>query len=341
MSLFKRGNVWWIAITSSDGKRVRCTSGTTDRERAQELHDRLKHESWNQKKLGAKARHTWDEAALRWLKEMKHKASIRDDARHIKAFTEALRGRYLEEIRRDDISPIIGQLVAAGTANRYVATIRAILRKAEREWGWLDRAPIFRTHKEPKRRIRWLTQQEAGTLIRAMPEHLKDPAILALATGLRQSNVFGLQWSQIDMQRKVAWVHPDQAKARRAIGVPLNQDAVEAIRRQIGRHATHVFTHMGKPLKCPESRTWKRVLKKAGIEDFRWHDLRHTWASWHIQNGTPLGALQEMGGWESSEMVRRYAHLSPSHLQPHAEGIAGIVAQIRHNVADSGDTKVA
>jgi len=57
-------------------------------------------------------------------------------------------------------------------------------------------------------------------------------------------------------------------------------------------------------------------LRAAGIEDFRWHDLRHTWASWHVQNGTPLYALQEMGGWSSVEMVRRYAHLAADHLAP-------------------------
>ena len=62
----------------------------------------------------------------------------------------------------------------------------------------------------------------------------------------------------------------------------------------------------------------RAALKRAGIEDFRWHDLRHCWASWHVQNGTPLFALQELGGWESPEMVRRYAHLSACHLAPYA-----------------------
>lgn len=64
---------------------------------------------------------------------------------------------------------------------------------------------------------------------------------------------------------------------------------------------------------------WYAALARAGIEDFRWHDLRHTWASWHVQGGTPLYALQEMGGWESPEMVRRYAHLTADHLAEYAE----------------------
>jgi integrase len=66
------------------------------------------------------------------------------------------------------------------------------------------------------------------------------------------------------------------------------------------------------------------VNAKAGIEDFRFHDLRHTWASWLIQSGVPLSVLQEMGGWESFEMVRRYAHLAPNHLSEHARKIDAI-----------------
>ena len=73
----------------------------------------------------------------------------------------------------------------------------------------------------------------------------------------------------------------------------------------------------------------RRRLKRAGIEDFRWHDLRHTWASWHVQNGTPLFALQELGGWESPEMVRRYAHLSAEHLAPYADRLSALQGERR------------
>jgi integrase len=60
------------------------------------------------------------------------------------------------------------------------------------------------------------------------------------------------------------------------------------------------------------TKAWRNALKRAGVTDCRWHDLRHTWASWLIQNGTPLFDLQEMGGWKSAAMVRRYAHLAPT-----------------------------
>ena len=72
------------------------------------------------------------------------------------------------------------------------------------------------------------------------------------------------------------------------------------------------------------TKAWYQALRRAGIENFRWHDLRHTWANWHAQQGTPMSILQELGGWESAEMVRRYAHFSPHHLSPYADRLQGV-----------------
>ena len=159
-----------------------------------------------------------------------------------------------------------------------------------------------------------------------------EMARFALATGLRQGNVMALEWSQVDLERGVAWVHPDQAKARRAIGVPLNKDAVAVLRRQEGRHERRVFTGPdGRPLdewqKAPRS-GWLRGCKRAGIADFRWHDLRHTWASWHVMAGTSLRALMELGGWRSYKSVLRYAHLSPEHLAKDAARVEGLAPKL-------------
>lgn len=79
-----------------------------------------------------------------------------------------------------------------------------------------------------------------------------------------------------------------------------------------------------KPIGQVSTKAWYLALRRDGIEDFRWHDLRHTWGSWHVQQGTPLFAVQAMGGWESSEMVRRYAHLAAEHLAPHAERLVAL-----------------
>jgi integrase len=161
-----------------------------------------------------------------------------------------------------------------------------------------------------------LTPDEARRLLTQLPEHLPDMAQFSLMTGLRQRNVSYLKWNQVDMSRHVAWMHPDETKAGRPIGVPLNQDALDVLRRRLGRHGDYVFTYEGNPVDRCSTRGWKRWLENAGIEKtFRWHDLRHTWASWHVQRGTPLEELMELGSWSSYEMVLRYAHLAADHLR--------------------------
>ncbi|HEY8069705.1 MAG TPA: tyrosine-type recombinase/integrase, partial [Burkholderiales bacterium] len=116
----------------------------------------------------------------------------------------------------------------------------------------------------------------------------------------------------------------DQAKARKAIAVPLSAAAVVVLRGQLGKHSEYVFTYQGKPVYQVNGKAWKGALARVGIKEFRWHDLRHTWASWHVQAGTPLHVLQELGSWESVEMVRRYAHLSADHLASYVDRVSGL-----------------
>lgn len=79
MSLYKRGSTWWVRFTVPGGQRIRCSTGTCDKTHAQEYHDRLKAQYWQVQKLGEKPDHTWQEAVVRWLNEVSHKASIADD----------------------------------------------------------------------------------------------------------------------------------------------------------------------------------------------------------------------------------------------------------------------
>ena len=328
MSLSKRGGVWWIDFVTQNGQRVRRSSGTANRALAQEFHDQLKAESWRIEKLGERPRRTWNEAVVRWLKESRHKATLDTDKSHLRWLDPYLSGKYLDDISRTLIDRITDERLAQGrrngTVNRTLEILRAILRRCVNEWEWLDKVPRIRMLKEPTRRVRFLSREEAQRLLSELPPHLADMAAFSLATGLRRSNVTGLQWTQVDLVEKRAWIHPDQAKARKAIPVPLNAEAVKLIRAQLGRHHTHVFSYQGNPITQVSTKAWYAALDRAGIKDFRWHDLRHTWASWHVQQGTPLHALQELGGWESVEMVRRYAHFSAEHLAPYADRLVAL-----------------
>ena len=315
-------------MLSPTGERVRRSTRTDSKALAQEFHDRLKVELWRIAKLGERPRRTWNEAVVRWLKEQSHKATIETDRIHFRWLDRHLGGKSLDAVTRNVLDRITDAKLAEGvsnaTVNRVLEVVRAVLRKCVNEWEWLDRAPSIRMLKEPTRRIRFLTRGEAQRLLAALPEHLADMAAFSLATGLRRANVTGLQWSQVDLVRRTAWVHPDQAKARKAIAVPLNAEAVVLVRKQLGRHPTHVFSFKGRPIVQVSTKAWYAAQEKAGITDFRWHDLRHTWASWHVQQGTPLFALQELGGWESPEMVRRYAHLAAEHLAPYADRLCAL-----------------
>ena len=217
--------------------------------------------------------------------------------------------------------------------------MKALLRASERDWKWLEKAPVIKVPAVRNKRVRWLEHDEAKRLIDECPDPLKSVVKFALATGLRRSNIINMEWQQIDMQRRVAWVNPEDSKSNRAIGVALNDTACKVLRDQIGNHHKWVFVHLKsgyradgtstpavRKMRVDDGRAWNAACKRAGIEDFRFHDLRHTWASWLIQSGVPLSVLQEMGGWESIEMVRRYAHLAPSHLTEHARQIDSIFA---------------
>ncbi len=337
MSLYKVGATWYIYITHQ-GERIRQSTGTADKRRAQQIHDQLKAELWQRRAAG----HTWHDAIRLWLDE-----APRDEADRYRLRALGIGDIPLERID----APLIEEKLAgkrAANYQRYRNLILAVLNGARRA-GWIEQAPKPASKKPPAGRIRWLTRKEWDTLYRHLPAHLQPLALFAVATGLRQKNVTHLEWSQVDLKRRVAWIHPDQAKSRKALGIPLSDEAIavltaqEAVCRGDGDDpGKWVFPYRGKPIGKIKT-AWAKALQRAGlgewigegeqrkfVTDFRWHDLRHTWASWHIMAGTPLEVLQKLGGWSDIRMVLRYAHLAPEHLAGFANNYA---TSSRHNRA--------
>jgi integrase len=231
-------------------------------------------------------------------------------------------GKYLDSIDLsliNEIKAVRAKIASKSTANRYLALIRTILRKACNEWEWIDRVPKVTLFKESTGRVRWLSQDEFGRLLKELPEHLAAMALFSVATGLRQSNVKRLRWEQVDLVRKHAWIHADQHKNGRAHGVPLNEAALSVLKKQSKKHNDFVFTYQGKPIANVSTKAWWAALERAGITNFRWHDLRHTFAAWHRQQGTPTHELQRLGGWKTLSMMERYAHIAPEALQEAAQ----------------------
>ncbi|WP_010654194.1 tyrosine-type recombinase/integrase [Fluoribacter dumoffii] len=324
MALYKRDGVWWTDIFHK-GKRVRKSTGTTIRQDAQRFHDQLKNELWNEKVVNSIPNKSWMDAVVRWLEESAHKRSLETDKIHLSWLDPYLKRYLLADIDSNLIESIAKKKERTGvtlsTVNRVLEILRAILTRAHKEWGWLESMPLIRMRRVENRRIRWLSKEEVARLLKELPTHLKDMAAFTLATGLRESNVTQLKWAQINLERGHALIHPEDSKTNRAIPVPLNKQAISIISSQEGKHPIYVFTYQGKPVTRCNNHAWQKALARAGIEDFRWHDLRHTWASWHVQNGTALHELQQLGGWSNYEMVLRYAHLSSEHLKVAAERI--------------------
>lgn len=327
MSLYKRKNspYWWVKL-SHKGQRLQESTGTANKRQAQEFHDKRKSELWEQQRLGVKPRHSWEEAVLRHLAESTHKATLVTDKYHLRWMQPHLEGMDLNDIDRTVIDRLqqigLAEGVKNATVNRRLELLRSILRKAVNDWEWIDRMPKMRMLKEPIGRVRFLTKVEAVRLMQELPAHLRSMALFSIATGLRQGNVKKLKWAQVDLAKGRAWVQAPDAKGRRGIGVPLVPLALEVLHQQVGRHPVYVFSYKGQPIQQVGTKAWYGAMERAGIEDFCWHDLRHTFASWHVQNGTPLNVLQELGGWRTSEMVQRYAHLSMEHLEGYAERYA-------------------
>ena len=184
-------------------------------------------------------------------------------------------------------------------------------------------------------RDRWLTNEEADRLLSVCPEHLAALIRFALATGCRASEITGLEWSRVDLSRKTAWLN--QTKNGTPRGVPLNRDAVAVLEEQIGKNPQYCFTYQGAPIRWDVTNTaWHTALRKAGIQDFRFHDLRHTWASWHRQAGTSCDELKDLGGWKSRTMVDRYAKFATENLRVAASRIEGGAGENVINLARFG-----
>jgi len=281
----------------------------------------------------------WEDAVVKWLDEKGHKKSIHDDVSMFRWLNAHFAGRRLDALTRDAIDVVLAKKAleaSASRANRYGALVRAVLNKAEHEWtegkwAWLERAPKVRMRKEPKHRISWLSPSQIVMLLDELPAHLVAPVTFTLQTGLRASNCRLLKWDQVDMQRGVLVFDAEDMKAGKKLGVPLNTIALDVLRERkiYNTQDTYVFEYKGHFMAQFTTGAWYKAVKRAGLKDFRWHDLRHTWASNHAKAGTPMHVLQKLGGWETSAMVDVYAHLAPEHMGGYAESIVPTVGKLR------------
>jgi integrase len=271
---------------------------------------------------------TFGQAAERYLAAKARKRSLDDDRRIIARFkAEFGEQTPLAEITASRISEYKAKrlttasrtrkeaLLSPSAINRPLAILRHLLRIARDEWEVLEVVPKIRLEKEPQGRLRWLTPEDGRRLLekaRAIKPDLADLVEFSLHTGLRQGEALGLTWSDVDRARGVVLLEITKSGRRRE--VPLNgpADAILARRGDSNKSDEAVF---GSRRWDWFRKAWVKAVEEAKLTDFRFHDLRHTFASWAVQRRVTLPELKDLLGHSSLAMVQRYAHLGPEHLR--------------------------
>lgn len=257
--------------------------------------------------------------------------------------------------------------IKVATNNRLIAGLKAALSKAV-EWSIIAENPLAKLRvsggADGNKVVRFLTTDEELTLrdaldareeqLRAkrasgnawhrqrhhaerpeLPEfadYLKPMVLISLNTGIRQGELLSLVWNSIDLDRAILTIHGDKAKSGKTRHIPLNPEALAALQQwknQAGAGEGLVFPSRTGGQMDNVQKSWTTVLTMAGIKDFRWHDLRHTFASKLVMAGTDLNTVRELMGHSDIKMTLRYAHLGAEHKQA---AVDSLVPPIRAKV---------
>ena len=206
------------------------------------------------------------------------------------------------------------------TANRYLAALSKAFSDAVREWHWLNENPLRRVSKESESqgRVRYLSDEERTTLLdqvrKSKQKGLYAVVLLALTTGMRRGEILALRWPDIDLKRGIAVLHKTKNQERRSVPiVPEVAKLLEEIGRVRHLDTDLVFSRDGEAITIEIDHSFREALKAAGIENFRFHDLRHTAASYLAMSGATSAEIAAVLGHKTLQMVKRYSHLSDAH----------------------------
>lgn len=314
LKLTKRhgGENWYIRGTLR-GVTVDETTGTDDRKRAEEIRIRRETEILDRSIHGIRKTATFLEASVMYLEEGGASRFVNIVAKHFG--TTPLND--IDQAAIDRAAKTLYPNASSSTRNRQVYTpVSAVLHFAAKK-KMCDK-PVIARPKQPKGRMRWITHDEAQTLIRCSAPHLKPLLTFLLYTGARLSEALYLDWQHVDLSRShVAFLDTKTGDDR---GVPLHPGVVAALANLPHRSGMVFRRPDGKPYEIKDDgggqikTAFKGACRRAEIKDFSPHDCRHTWATWHYAANRDLIALMKLGGWKSEKMVLRYAHMNVENL---------------------------
>jgi integrase len=325
MPLYKqpKSENWYVRI----GRKTRQSTGTTDRAKAEEFERVLQERIWRREKLGDRGAVSWKEASHRWLKD-----STRPRKRD-RWILQWLEPKLANEAVSDVADPdALEMLRAHGAAagwshssiDRMMATVSSVLHACV-GWRYLDSAPVVPMYRPPVDEPRWLTPAEVDRLCWHSMMHQALAIRVAVHTMLRMRAMLNLTKARVNLEERRAWIPGAHQKAARTFGLPLNAEATRALRALwmlSPPDSPYIFTWQGKPIDDCNTVAFQEAVKRAGVGPLRWHDLRHTGASWAVQSGVTLQELMVLGDWRDYRSVLRYAHLAPSQAASAAEKVA-------------------
>lgn len=327
MSVYKRGNVWWIRF-QHNGKEIRRPAKTTIKRVAEEF-ERQVREELGRVSRGGKQRRTFDEMMFRFNAEHLPTLAPSSQERYLISTEHMMThfsGKYLDQIALGALDRFVSARRQAGATSSTVRRDLACLSSAFRSaigWDWADQNPIKNMDKRRIRigppRTRYLSHEEYAALIDGASPYLKPMIAFAVYTGLRREEQLSLEWDQINYQRREVFLPNTKSGAPRT--VPLKPEAITAL-RSIARHITSPFVFCN-----GEGERYLRVTRglagaarRAGIEDLRWHDLRRTCGSWLLQDGVDIFRVSRWLGHKSVAVTERsYAFLDIADLHDAAQ----------------------
>lgn len=319
MAVYKKGANWYIDYYLPSHKRKRERIGPSKKQ-AEIVLKKRKVEIAEGKFLDIQ-RHQkvrFQEMAKTYIEAYSrpNKRSSRRDEISLNNLVSFFGGKCLHEISSLDIEKYrVERLrsVTPATINRELACLKHMFNKAK-EWGktTLNPAAKVKLLREENRRVRYLEKEEIGSLLNACSDHLKPIVITALNTGMRKSEILGLKWPDVDLRQRIVYIY--ETKSGKSRKVDINDWLAETLIRQ-RKHpeSPYVFCNKNGVPYSNIRKSFESAKRRAGIKDFRFHDLRHTFASHLVMAGVGLKTVQELLGHQTYQMTLRYAHLSPDH----------------------------
>lgn len=348
---YKRKNrvVWWVSYTDSSGQRVRKSTGTTNRKEAEALECKWKLEAHRAQQWDEQPERAFDELMLVYLKAEKDKRSHRRDLDAARHLTPYFTGKNLSVLGAQDIRGYVEHRrgkVKPATINRELCLFSTAINYARRELEWDIPNPISgRRLKQCEGRVRWITEAEAQALIHAAElepnaPHLADFIRLALNTGCRKQELLGLEWSRVDLKSDLVFLEARHTKTAKRRSIPLNKQSRVSLLSRANFRAQYcpaspwVFAHKDGSRIKDVKRSFVTACRRAGIEDFRIHDMRHTCAAWLISANVPLTAVRDLLGHTTIKMTERYAHLAPENVREAVRILDGVQSHSGHSDKD-------